>query len=435
MKTNILSILEQVAATSSRNEKEAILQKYADNTTLKRVFKMAYDKQILFWTKVIPSEDVWGTGDHLTTLDAQLDGLEQSICNRVVTGFAADRLIERLFVHAKKEDAEVLKRVILKDLRIGATSGTANKVWKNLIPKPAFMLAETDTKNIVYPAISQLKEDGTRGKFFWDGEKVTITSRNGNEIETHGIFDDWAAVALIQGDTLDGELVAFKNGKRLPRKDSNGIVNKAVKGTITPEEAELLVYVAWDIETMSDIPYKDRFGHLEAIASDTLVIETVETRFVNNYNEAMAHYLEARKRGLEGTILKNINAFWQPKRSYDLVKFKAEYEGEFLVVGFDYGKKGTKNEHRIGALNIESADGLVKGDVGVFRDFPDSIREDWLTDMPKVVTVRYNERIKSRGDKAESLYLPRVVAARWDKDEANTRDELIEIEKNALGDA
>lgn len=433
----ILDILNEVAATSSRNEKEEILTRHACDETLKRIFKFAYDKQILFYTRTIPDEAVWGTEPPHVSLSDLLNCLEDDIISRSYTGHAAERYIEDLFKSAAPEDAEVLKRVILKDLRIGATSGTANKVWKGLIDKPAFMLAQTDNKNIVYPAYSQLKEDGTRGKFIYDGETVTIMSRNGNDIETHGTFNRWAQ-RMGEPTILDGELVAFRDGKRLSRKESNGIVNKAVRGTITPEEAALLVYVAWDIETRPELTYDQRFALLEEWDNTVVNLDdknkviTVENRIVNTYEEALEHFKDARRRGLEGTLLKNIKSKWQPKRSFDLVKFKAEYEGEFRVVGFEYGKKGTKNEKRLGALHIESLCGRIKSDVGVFKDFPETIREEWLDDMPKVVTVRYNERITSKNSEFESLYLPRVIAARWDKDIANTREELIEQEKNAI---
>lgn len=434
---SILHILDQVAATSSRLEKEAILQANAKNDTLKRVFKMAYDKQILFWTRQIPDPSSWGTARPWGTLDNQLDVIEADICNRNVTGNEAIAYIQELFEHTEPADAEVLKRIILKDLRVGATRSTANKVWKELIDKPAFMLAHTDTKNIVYPAYSQLKEDGTRGKFIFDGESVTIMSRNGNDILTHGTFDRWAK-RLVEPTILDGELVAFRNGKRLPRKESNGIVNKAVRGTISPEEAQMLVYVAWDIETRPDLNYDQRFDLIEQWDNtvdnldDKDKVIAVENRVVYSYEEALEHFWTARDRGLEGTLLKNKDAKWQPKRTYDLVKFKAEYEGEFKVTGFEYGKKGTKNETRVGALYYESECGQVKGDVGVFKDFPETVRIDWLTDAPKIVTIRYNERIRAKKSETENLYLPRVIAARWDKDEANTREELIELEKNAL---
>lgn len=431
---SILGILDELAATSSRLEKEAILRNNVDNMTLKRVFKLAYDKQVIFWTKQLPEREDFNLP--YISLDDALTYIERDICTRYFTGHAADDYFLKLLGNVNADDAEVIKRVVLKDLRCGCTVNTANKVWKDLVEKPAFMLCHTDTKAIKYPAMSQMKEDGTRGKFIFDGETVTIISRNGNPIETHGTFDRWAQ-RLKEPMILDGELVAFKNGKRMVRKDSNGIVNKAVRGTITPEEAALLVYIAWDVETMN-APYSKRFAAIENWDNivdnldDKDKVIAVENKLVNTYEEAYEHFKDARRRGLEGTILKNIDAMWQGKRSFDLVKFKAEIEAEFKVVGFEYGKKGTKNEHRLGALHIETEDGKVKCDVGIFKDFPDTVRDTWLSDVPKIVTVRYNERITSKGSDTQSLFLPRVISVRHDKDKADTLDDLIAIEKATL---
>lgn len=428
----ILSILNQLAATSSRLAKDAILKDNASNETLKRVFKLAYDKKILFWTRKIPDESLWNTNTSSSgiTLDTAFEGLENTICNRRLTGNKAELFIADLFRHLPLADAEVLKRVILGDLRVGGTRETANRCWPGLIAKPSFMLcsADYDEEEIGFPAISQLKEDGARCRLEWDGETATLTSRADNEITHHATFNDWASKNLQPGDSLDGELVCFRDGKRLTRKDSNGIVNKAIKGTIGQDEAQLLTLVAWDLEDKT-LPYNERFAKVQSFVGK---VQAIESRIVHSYEEALAHFKEARRTGLEGTILKKYDALWEGKRVKFQAKFKAEIEAEFRVIGFDYGKKGTKNEHRVGALKIQSECGQVKCDVGIFKDFPDSIREDMLTDLPTIITVRYNERITSRGRDTQSLFLPRMISIRLDKSKADTLEDLIQIERATL---
>lgn len=428
---SVYQILKQVGDTSSRLEKEAILRKNKDNKLLARVFKMAYDKQINFFISEAPEDSELNFIDTSRDLTYGLDMLEKWIVSRAVTGHAALTMIKTILASVGDDDRHVLRRVIEKDLKVGATISTANKIWKNLIPVPKFMLAETDPSDIVYPAYSQIKEDGTRAKFIWNGYNVSLISRNGNEIETLRHFDSWANLNLEPGTILDGELVTVdKNGNRAPRKVSNGIVNKMVKGSIAADEIECVRFVVWDIETSKET-YDKRLEIIKSLASNSDRVLLIETEEVANYEEALAHYRSARSRGLEGTILKNIKNLWVPKRSKDLVKFKAEYVATFKVVGFEHGTKGTKNENRIGALLVESEDGLVKTNVGIFKDFPSSVRDEWLTDLPEYVDVLYNERIKSKDPKVttESLFLPRVVAVRMDKSSADTRDEMIELEK------
>lgn len=432
MSTRILDILDAIAATTKRTEKEAILTKFKDNDTLKRVFQLTYDRQVLFYTKQVPEKETWGTKHPNICIDTALDRVEAVIVTREVTGNAAARFLEGVFAETEVSDAEVLKRVILGDLRIGATESTANKIWKNLIPVPKFMLAQTDAKKIVYPAYSQVKEDGTRCKFIWDGYDAVTISRNGNPIEVHNIFNSWATRRLNEGDILDGELVAFDDdGNRLSRKVSNGIINKAVQGTISKEEAKSIRFIAWDFENMGDASYEERFNRLTNVIKDGDPVVLIESKIVNDEDEAMEHFKQMRRLDLEGTMLKNMKAPWQPKRSFDVVKYKAEFEAEFKVNGYELGKG--KNENRLGALLISSADDLIESDVGIFKDFPDSVRDEWLNNLPKIVTVRYNMRISTKGKRTtESLFLPRVISVRYDKVHADTRDQIIEMEENTI---
>lgn len=434
---SILDILNEVASDNSRTHKEEVLRQNKDNQVLSNVFRLAYDRQIMYFTRQIPDERNWASRPGGLTLAEALDTLENVVFLNRLRGGENEKMMEDLFARLYRNDAEVLKRVILRDLRIGATSSTANKVWPDLISKAQFMLCSTESDRIVYPAISQIKEDGTRAKFIFDGEEARLITRAGNEIETHGVFDRWARDHLSAGDTLDGELVAFENGRRLNRQTSNGIVNKAVKGSISKPEAQKLTFICWDIETRPGDNYHTRYSELEGFVNKVVNLEDetrvmlVESRWVYSYEEALAHFKEARQRGLEGTILKNAKSFWEPKRSKELVKFKAEYEAEFKVVGVEEGRG--KNKGRLGALLIESADGKVACDVGIFKDVGgDKIRDEWWANPPKIVTVRYNERINSKGSDKQKLFLPRVIAERLDKTEADTVEQMEAMEKATI---
>ena len=134
----IKAILDQVASTSSRLEKEAILKQHAGNETLKRVFRLAYDKQTNYFMTVNPEMFVGLKYDGTETLESALDELETVIANRVVTGNSAHSLVRATMHLLSQDDAIVLGRVINRDLECGATSSTANKIWEGLFQKPKF---------------------------------------------------------------------------------------------------------------------------------------------------------------------------------------------------------------------------------------------------------------------------------------------------------
>lgn len=429
---NAIDVIELLEKTSSRNEKIAVLKAYGDRADgLKDACRLAYSPQIRFYTKYAPGA---GTSERSNlTLYEVLNSLERCVASRNYTGGDAEAHINYLMQSTSEENGEVLRRVIQKDLKCGINVSTINAVWPGLVPVTDFSLCETDPKNISYPAFSQSKEDGTRVKLIWDGINYVFITRNGNTVETHNVFLDWC-ISRLGNDkyTLDGELVAVgPNGNRLARKESNGIVNKAVRGTINEEEANTLLFVSWDIENLKT-GYAERLAHLDDLVGTGGKVEVIDTRVVNNYEEAKEHFLQARRQGLEGTVLKNRNFIWVGKRTYDQVKFKAEIDGDFKVVGWEEGTG--KNQGEIGALLVESECGQVATKVGIFKDMPESVRSEWLkTGLPNVVTIRYNERIQAKGAAKQSLFLPRVVEARFDKDIGNTLEELVEIERSALG--
>ena len=79
----------------------------------------------------------------------------------------------------------------------------------------------------------------------------------------------------------------------------------------------------------------------------------------------------------------------------------------------------------MGALICQSSDGKVEVSVG--SGYSDAQRREFTRDemIGKVVTVLYNERIASLGRAGvDSLFLPRFIEVREDKDVANSSKEI-----------
>lgn len=435
-----LPILDEIASTSSKNDKLLIMEQHADDPVFKLICYMAYEPSLNYY---ISAPDDYNTLEEGTEvpydLEAALNDLLYFSKGHIRGNEQRDHL-RRILNLSTADNAEIVCRILSRDLKCGINVSSVNKTWPGLISTFDFLLADTDSTAINYPAISEVKEDGMRCKLHVSNVtgRVTAISRQGKPIEVFDYFDK-EALSLVGNSSadLDGELICYRDGKRLTRKESNGIINKAIKGTITREEADLIRFIVWDIDEPSgEHGYLHRFMALErqvqAQSPERIIL--IEARIVETPADALKHFKEVRRRGLEGTIVKNLDGKWVPKRSKNLCKFKAEIEAEFKVTGFELGTG--KNKNRVGALFVESEDGLVKSKVGIFKDFDESIRDVWMNNLPEIVTVLYNERItdKSRKDGTESLFLPRVTAVRLDKDHANTRAEMIEIERAILED-
>jgi hypothetical protein len=421
----ILSILNELESTSSRLEKEAILKREQYNALLKRVFFLAYDPFTQFYIRKIPAYKQIPNYD--ISLEEALNQLDL-LSGRVVTGNAAIEHLRNILCNIPEHSAKVIERVIAKDLKCGASESTANKIWPGLIHEYPCMLASGYDQKLVdkmsWPAMAQLKMDGMRFNAIVKDGKCEFRSRNGKQIQLLGNLEQ-EFITLSRGNDLvfDGELVVYDNDVILDRQTGNGILNKAVKGTIGDVEADKVHATIWDV-----IPYQHfiagkgttQYGVRFAMLQTCLLpkkIHVVESKFVNNIDEARELFETYLADGQEGIILKDVRAVWEDKRAKHLIKFKGELECDLKVVDIQPGTG--KYTGMLGALICESDDGVLKVDVGSgFKDL-DRINFTSESIVGKIVSVKYNARIKNKQGE-ESLFLPVFIEVREDKDIADS---------------
>lgn len=423
------SIFTELAATSSRLEKEAILKKHHANETLKRVLFLALDPYTQFYIRKIPVYIPNFTERFSMPLSGALENLDK-IINRDVTGNAAIQHLKDILESVLADDAKVIERIIEKDLKCGVSEATVNKIWPDLIPTYPVMLASGFDEKIMnkmsYPAYVQLKLDGMRFNAIVQNGKVDFRSRNGKNIDLLGNLEqEFLALAGELPVVFDGELIVReKSGVIMNRQKGNGILNKAVKGTISSSEAAQVEAVIWDLILLQHfkqgefkLPYEHRFQILESLEMPWRVslIENIE---VASEDEAHHIFEEYFNKGEEGIILKDITKGWEDKRVKHQVKFKGELECDLLCVDWQEGTG--KNVGKLGALVLESSDKLVKVNVG--SGFTDEQRDKYTkkNTVGKVVAVKYNAKIQDKKTGEFSLFLPVFIELREDKDVADS---------------
>ena len=434
---SILQKLDRLATTPSTNDKLEYLKQNFDNQILKDVFRLAYSTQIRFWIKKRPEVSRFENGKRID-ISMALQLLEENIASRKMTGNLAIEYVGGLLALLDQDDQEVLYRVIERDLKCGTGATLANKNWRGLIPDYPVLLCnkfnDKTEKKIDWAVgqIIQTKQDSSRINFEFDqGKVVSVTTRNGSTIDITP-FEDITADNQ-EHFILDGELMCSKDRKDLDRKTSSGIINKAIKGTITKEESELLNLVAWDIIPYEDflkgecsIKYSDRFIQLQQVVGEnTNRIKIVESKVVYSKDEAFEQYNENLAKGLEGCILKNPNAIWSSKRSNDYLKLKNESTADLRVIGYDMGTVGSQFEGMLGCLICETSDGLLQVRVGSGFKHLKGERDDPESYVGKIIEVKYNEIIGNKNSDKKSLFLPIFSCVRFDKDIANTLEELL----------
>lgn len=428
----IYNIINQLESTSSRNEKIAILQKNKTNTLFQQVVKLALDPFTNFYIKKIPK---YRSGIPDTSLDIALSEIDK-LSKRVITGNAAIDHLRNLLCSLDEQDAKVLERVVQKDLKCGVAVGVVNAAWGDFIAEyPCMLASQYDQKlvdKVIFPAYVQLKLDGMRFNAIVTGQVVEYRSRNGKEIifnnpELDQQFIQLAKTLGIDDIVFDGELlVASDSSTSMDRQTGNGILNKAIKGTITDNESLMIRATVWDyiplehfMKGVFSVQYGVRFKLLLGAFTKvkTSMISFVETKEVTSIDEAWKIFENYLKQGQEGIILKTMQGKWENKRSKGQIKFKAELDCDLIVKDYQWGTG--KYEGMLGALICESADGLLS--VGIGSGFTDEQRKELTPEntLGKIVAVRYNAKIKNKNGE-HSLFLPRVLEIRQDKDNADT---------------
>lgn len=464
----IKEILDEIAGFSGKLDKIKALTNHKDNELLKRVIYLAHSPRVKFFLKQIPE---YSLVEETLTLEESVKELDK-ISSRDYTGAAATEFLLGLLAYSHPDDAYVIERIIGKDLKIGMDS-SINKVIPKLIEETPYQGATSfsekgalkllDKKSRtrdgkVYPIISQIKADGTyRNAIIINGE-VELLSRQGEVSNLKGV-KFLEELSLLDDCVLNGELTVdgIEN-----RAVANGIVSSIMDITQKAEErgeketdkkikaftekhgdmTEMigrLRFTVWDmisvdeyLQASSDVPYEVRFGNLIRTFVSHLCtnVDIIETKFVHTYEEAMEHFLDAQERGLEGTIIKSSLAGWKDGKPTYQIKMKLEMDMDLRIVGFNYGNKGTKNEHVISVLQLESEDGLLKTNPGGMTEaMMADITERQEELLGTIVQIRCCGL--SQTDKGWSTQHPSIVELRSDKNTCDTLESCIGIQEMA----
>lgn len=459
----VKEIFDTLASLSGKNDKIAELKKHADNDVLKRAIYLAQSPRVNFYIKQIPEYE--NTLDKQMPLEWAFEQLDD-IINREVTGGEAKAHLSYILSSVTPDDATVIEKIIGKNCKIGMDSGI-NKAIPKLIEETPYMGAKSFSEkgakklfakgDVVY---SQLKADGTyRNAIIQDGI-VSLESRQGEPSFIPSNAPFFKQLATLGDGVLNGELTidGFK------RTDANGMINSIMDITEKadergPEETakkkvnfekkhgdfeyavSKIRYTAWDLITLeeyanakSEVPYSERFSNLQTYLKldEWYMVSLIESREITTFAEAMEHFLETQRNGDEGTIIKASSTPWKDGKPTTQIKMKLEMHMDLRIIGFNYGTEGTKNEHVISALQLESECGLLK-------TTPSGMKEKMMADiterqeelMGTVVEIRCSGL--SHTDNGWSTQHPSIVELRTDKQTCDTLESCREIEEMAKG--
>ena len=124
-------------------------------------------------------------------------------------------------------------------------------------------------------------------------------------------------------------------------------------------------------------------------------------------------------------MIKSPKLKWKDGKVKDGLKLKSEFVVEMKITGF---QEHSKKAGQIGAIFVESEDGIVKCKVG--SGLTDAQRKKFFLTQDemigKIVTIKGNDLVTNELKQDQySIFLPRFVEIRDDKNVADTFDKIM----------
>lgn len=429
---SVNDIIQLLASTPSTNAKLKILTENKENRTLKRILELTYDKvKYNYGIRVSPN---FVETDGNDSIDGSLDFLVEVLSTRVLTGNAARRAFGDYLNNLNAPLANILIKILNRDLKIGIGATQINKVWPDICQKPPYMrcsiLNNKTLKKINFPAYLQVKADGMYTACIVSGDTVTFQSRSGEEREFNILGEK---MLNFPAGVYIGELVI----PDMTRQESNGLLNS------DNPPGNLINFYVWDLLDLDEFsigystrPYLSRFSSVKDILTDVddFNIRPIETVMVKDIAQCMELTSNWMRAGLEGGVLKDLNTPFKDHTSPTQLKIKLAMELDLRITGFTEGTPGTKREKTFGAIQFQNDEGTIKGQTSGFSDSQlldfNSRRSELIG---SIIAVECNDLTMADGNDYYALSHPRFIEIRKDKNETDTLSRALEIKQMKMG--
>jgi DNA ligase-1 len=402
--------------------------------------KVCYNPYIVFGVKQIPNtigiinaENPWD----------DFNDLMNQLSQRKLTGHAARDAVQSLSERFDSDEWNTfLAPVLRRDLRVGISSTTINKICKKTeyeIPIFSCQLAANSEGRPEMKGIKRLepKLDGVRMLLMVipgasEGLTTICFSRNGKTFEnfTHiedQIRDNWlklvrkaATSNLSMGFVLDGEVIgnSFQELMRQARRKTGVQAEDSVYNVFDILPLEAFREGHWNkqlekrIRILDDMrPVIDTMPNVELLPHIMVDLDTAAGK------DQLERYAKDNvNAGFEGIMIKEMEAPYICKRSTDWMKWKPTITVDLEVIGVEEGTG--RNKGRLGALVCSGEDDSKFITVNVGSGFSDTDRDNLWRDRNMVIGKTCEilcDVITQNQDGTYSLRFPRFVRFRDDK--------------------
>ena len=370
----ILDVLNAIAATSSSNEKISLLKKN-NNSDLRNILSWALNPYITFGIADLKFVDKHYTqGKGSSSFRNGSISLLNYLSSRKLTGNDARSAIGKHLETLAPKDAELFRRILLKDLRCGISGKIVNKAIPDLIPEFSVMLAQPfEGQALAHEKVLvEEKLDGIRCIIIIDCNNPKAFTRSGREITTIDHILEQIRRLGLNNCVLDGEIIADTFNQTVSEVRRKDYQAENTDYAIFDFISDLREFVSGNLK--ENLITRKRNLYQLSIQSLVLDGELPNLRFIGgkicrSMDEVKSYRDEIWQRGGEGVIIKDLNAVYEKKRSKAWLKIKAKetYDCEIKDVIEGTGKYA----NMMGAIVV----GFNEGSVNVGTGFSDDDRD------------------------------------------------------------
>ena len=416
----------------SRLNKEAIILAIAQsgNSEFFAGCRLALDPMITFGLKQIPEKtDEDGLGLSWDSFTA----ITERLRNRTLTGNAARDAVDALIKQATQKDWNGwYRRILIKDLRCGASEKTINKVVEKkyadyIIPIFACQLAHDSANHeskVSGQKLIEVKLDGVRVvTIVYPDGRVDMFSRNGKELVNFPHVTEQISAVVRKTPppyalVLDGEIMSssFQDLMTQVHRKSDVKANDAILNLFDFVPLENFEQGIWNkSQTVRSQMVQawveqnnEMLPNVTCLANELVDLDTDAGQL--RYKEINA---QAVAGGYEGIMIKDPEAGYECKRSVAWLKLKPFIEVSLEVVDVEEGTG--RNVGRLGAIVCQGVDDGKTIRVNVGSGFSDSDRDSYWASrdslLGQIVEVRA-DAVTQNQDGTYSLRFPRFLRFR-----------------------
>lgn len=422
------AFVKEIMVSNSRLYKQDILRKYKDDSVVCRYLKIAFDPYAVYGistkklNKIVGGNQITGVDsifELFTYLSIHNTGTDQivSLCQEILSNVAC----------YDRDAAELLEKLICKDLSIGCDSKTINKEIPGLIPTFNVQLANKYFDKPQYVegksfAITT-KIDGGRIIALKENGQVSFYTRAGQKYEGLVDLEDEMTRLMPDNTCLDGEITLLVRGN-LSSKDAYKETMKIVR--TKDKEKHGIKMLVFDCMTAEEFKNQNcKFTYLvrridaEKLFSyeDFKYFELLPILYTGKDTSKITEILEEEiTNGEEGIMINILDAPYEFKRTNNLLKCKKFNTCDLRVIGFEEGSG--KYTGTLGAFICEYKGGEVKVGSGLTDEIRDAVWNNVNKFEDVIIEVSYFEETKDSTGKL-SLRFPTFKDFRFDKTEPN----------------